>query len=178
MSDVLTVVRDPARLAALRRLVLLDTGPSESFDRIARIAARSLRAPIALITLVDADRQYFKAAVGLPAPLGSGVETPLQYSICQYAVALGAPLVICDAGVEHWLDDNPAVTQLGVRAYAGVPLITDGSAVGTMCVLDVVAREWSDDDLATLEELAAVTMREIEYHRLERRLLLGRGRRL
>jgi GAF domain-containing protein len=177
MPDVLSVIRDPARLAALRRLVVLDTGPSEPFDRIARLACRTLKAPMALVTLVDGDRQYFKAAIGLPEPLGPGQDTPLEYSICQYAVGLGAPLVICDARVEHWLDDNPAVTEFGVSAYAGVPLITaEGYAVGTLCVLDLAPREWADDDLATLQELGAVVMREMELHRLER--IVRRGRRL
>jgi len=171
MSDLSASLLDPERLAALRRLVLLDTGPSGAFDRLTRLAARALRTPIALITLVDGDRQYFKAAYGLPASLEEVRETPLTYSICQYAVARGAPLVVCDARVEHWLDDNPAVSLLGVTAYAGVPLVThDGYAVGTLCVLDLVAREWTDDELANLEDLAAVAMREIRLHRLERRL--------
>jgi GAF domain-containing protein len=165
------VVADPERVAALRRLLLLDTGPSEPFDRLVRLAARTLAAPLALVTLIDADRQYFKAAFGLPEPLGSGGQTPLTYSICQHAVAHGGPLVICDARVEHWLDDNPAVTDLGVRAYVGVPLVTpDGFAIGTLCVLDLAPHEWTDDDLANLEDLAGVAMREIQTHLLERRV--------
>ena len=178
MSDLADRLLDPERLAALRRLVLLDTGPSEGFDRLARLAARTLRTPIALMTLVDGDRQYFKAAYGLPAALEGVRETPLTYSICQYAVAMGGPLVVCDARVEHWLDNNPAVTQLGVTAYAGVPLITaDGYAVGTLCVLDTKAREWTSEDLANLEDLAGVGMHEIRLHRLERRLVHQRDSR-
>jgi len=171
MSALAERLLDPQRLAALRRLVLLDTGPSEPFDRLTRLAARTLHAPISLLTLVDADRQYFKAAFGLPQALDEIRETPLDYSICQYAVALGGPLVICDATVEHWLDDNPAVTLLGVRSYVGVPLVTSGGhAVGTLCVLDMVQREWTDEDLATLDDLAGAVMREIRLHRLERQL--------
>jgi GAF domain-containing protein len=171
MSDISVTVRDPQRLAALRRLVLLDTGPTEAFDRLVRLAARTLGTPMAMLTLIDADRQYFKAAFGLPEPFASLRETPLEYSICQYAVALGRPLVICDTRVEHWLDDNPAVTEVGVAAYAGIPLVTtEGYAVGTLCVLDVVARQWTDADLLSLEELAAITVREMRLHWLERRL--------
>ncbi|HWW52675.1 MAG TPA: GAF domain-containing protein [Acidimicrobiales bacterium] len=171
MSDLAARLLDPERLAALRRLVLLDTGATEGFDRLARLAARTLHAPMALMTLVDGDRQYFKAAFGLPAPLDEVRETPLTYSICQYAVAMGAPLVVCDARVEHWLDDNPAITELGVTAYAGVPLITaDAYAVGTLCVLDTSARDWTSDDLENLEDLAGVAMREIRLHRLERKV--------
>jgi len=176
MTDVAAAVGDPERLAALRRLVLLDTGPSKAFDRLARLAARTLRAPIALVTLVDVDRQYFKASFGLPEPLATARETPLSYSVCQYAVAIGAPLVVCDARVEHWLDDNLAVTEFGVTSYAGIPLLTgDGFAIGTLCVLDLVPRSWTDDDLANLEDLAAVTMREIRLHQLERRARLQRA---
>jgi GAF domain-containing protein len=171
MSDLSTTVRDPRRLAALRRLVLLDSGPSEPFDRLVRLAAHTLHAPIAMLTLIDADRQYFKAAVGLPEPLASIRETPLEYSICQYAVALGRPLIICDTRVEHWLDDNPAVTELGLTAYVGMPLVTaDGYAVGTLCALDTMPRNWTDEDLINLQDLAGVAMREIRLHRLERRL--------
>ncbi len=171
MIDVSSAVADPQRLATLRRLVLLDSGASETFDRLARLAARTLRAPVGLLTLVDADRQYFKAAFGLPEPLASTRETPLAYSICQYAIALGAPLVVCDTGVEHWLDDNLAVTEFGIKAYAGVPLVCGGEhAVGTLCVLDVVPRQWTTEDLANLEDLAGVTTREIRLHRLERRI--------
>src|SRR5258708_28854728 len=147
MSDLAERLQDPQRLAALRRLLLLDTAATESLDRLARLAARTLHTPMALMTLVDGDRQYFKAAFGLPAPLDDVRETPLTYSICQYAVVMGAPLVVCDARVEHWLDDNPAVTELGVMAYAGVPLVTAaGHAGGTRWVLARTAREWTRED--------------------------------
>ena len=169
MAD-LSTVHDPERLAALRRLVLLDTASSETFERLTRLAARTLAAPISLLTLIDDDRQFFLAAFGLPEPLATSRQTSLEYSLCQYAVASGRPLVVCDARVEHWLDDNPAVTRLGVTAYAGVPLVTpDGYAVGTLCVLDFSQRSWTDDDLLSLADLAAVTMHEMRLHRLVRR---------
>jgi GAF domain-containing protein len=171
VPDLASTLEDPERLAALRRLLILDTGPSEGFDRLTRLTARVLHAPMALLTLIDADRQYFKAAFGLPEPLASIRETPLEYSICQYAVAFGQPLVVCDARVEHWLDDNPAVKILGLSAYAGIPLVTgDGHAVGTLCAIDVAPREWTDADLANLDDLAGVAMEEIRLHRLQRRL--------
>jgi GAF domain-containing protein len=79
--------------------------------------------------------------------------------------------VVCDARVEHWLDDNPAVTMLGISAYAGIPLITtEGQAVGTLCVLDLAPRDWTDADLANLDDLAGVAMQEIRLHRIQRRL--------
>jgi GAF domain-containing protein len=162
---------DRERLAALRRLVLLDTPPTEAFDRLVRLVARVLSCPIALLTLVDADRQYFKAAFGLPEPLASVRQTPLTHSICQHVVARGERLVVCDAMVEHWLDDNLAVKEFGVRAYLGTPLVTtDGYVVGTLCALDVQPRFWTAAELANLDDLAGATMREISLHRLERML--------
>jgi len=162
-------INDRDRVAALRRLVLLDSPATESFDRLVRLAARVLGCPMALLTLVDADRQFFKASYGLPEPLATVRQTPLSHSICQHVVAREDRLIVCDATVEHWLDDNLAVQEFGVRAYAGVPLMSsDGHAVGTLCVADMVPREWTDEQIANLEDLAAATMREIRLHILER----------
>lgn len=170
LADTTTsAIRDRERLAALRRLVLLDTPATEAFDRLVRLAARVLECPVSLLSLLDADRQFFKASFGLPEPLSSARQTPLTYSICQYAVAREDRLVVCDATVEHWLDDNLAVREFGIRAYAGVPLMsTEGRAVGTLCVADFKPREWTAEQLANLEDLAAATMREIRLHVLER----------
>jgi GAF domain-containing protein len=174
VTDVLAAVRDPQRLAALRRQVLLDTPPSETFDRLTRLAARVLDAPVALLTLVDEDRQFFKSSVGLPEPFASARQTPLEFSICQYAVAAKARLVVEDARTDPSLADHPIVRQFGVVAYAGDVLVFEGHAVGTLCVLDVRPRAWSEDELATLTDLAATTVEQIRLHRIER--LLARRR--
>ena len=168
-NATLAALRDRDRLAALRRLVLLDTPATEAFDRLVRLAARVLECPIALLSLIDADRQFFKASFGLPEDLAAARQTPLTHSICQYAVAREDRLVVCDAMVEHWLDDNLAVREFGIRAYAGVPLMsTDGHAIGTLCVADFVPREWTAEQIANLEDLASATVREIRLHVLER----------
>ena len=168
-NATLAAIRDRDRLAALRRLVLLDTPATEAFDRLVRLAARVLECPIALLSLIDADRQFFKASFGLPEDLATARQTPLTHSICQYAVAREDRLVVCDAMVEHWLDDNLAVREFGIRAYAGVPLMsTDGHAIGTLCVADFVPREWTAGQIANLEDLASATVREIRLHVLER----------
>jgi GAF domain-containing protein len=168
-AEAAAVAADPQRLTTLRRLMLLDTPSSESFDRLTRLAARVLRAPMAVLTLVDSDRQFFKSAVGLPATWASARQTPLEYSICQYAVASGTRLVVSDAHEVPQLVHHPTVTELGVVAYAGEPLVLrDGSAVGTLCVADVAPRQWTDDDLASLADLADAVLREIQVHRLER----------
>lgn len=132
------------------------------------MAARLLRAPLALLTLVDVDRQWFKSCHGLSElsePVATARETPLDYSICQYAVAAGRPLVISDASGDPALADHPTVREFGIRAYAGVPLFSsDQYAVGTLCVLDVRPRRWSSGNLANLGDLAAIAMREIALH--------------
>jgi GAF domain-containing protein len=123
------------------------------------------------VTLIDGDRQQIKASFGLPKGLSATRETPLTWSVCQYAVGWGGPMIVCDARVDHWLDDNPAVTKYGLRAYAGVPLVTrQGHAVGALCVIDRSARDWTAEEVADLGDLAEVVMRELRVERLEWRL--------
>lgn len=170
MTDVAEVVEDAERLAALRRLVLLDTPTAASFDRLTRMAARLLHTPIALLTLVDIDRQWFKSAFGLPEPLASERATPLEYSVCQHVVATSRSLTVEDASHDPAFRDHPAVRDFGICSYAGMPLFSpDGYPVGALCVLDVSPRKWSDDDLLNLEDLAAIAMREIALHVHDRR---------
>lgn len=165
MGSLSVTLGDRSRVAGLRRLLLLDSPPSSRFDRLTRLAAQLLEAPIALITLVDADRQFFLSATGLPEPLRSMRQTPLEYSICQHAVAARRPLLLSDARTDPILADSPAVTKLGLAAYIGIPLITpDGHAVGTLCVIDIVPREWTDTDLALLADLVEITMDAIQLH--------------
>jgi GAF domain-containing protein len=163
------VIEDPERLGALRRLLVLDTPPQPPLDRITSLAARALDAPIALVCLVDRERQYFASAVGLPAELASRRESPLALSICKHAVAEGRRLVVPDARHSEFAD-HPAVTELGVSSYAGVPLFAEGHCVGTLCVIDVVPREWGSLQLDILEGLAALTIDQLRLVRLEKSL--------
>jgi GAF domain-containing protein len=168
VTDV-TVLAQSDRLAALRRLLLLDTAPSTAFDRLTRLTSRLLDAPIALVTLVDADRQWFKSTHGAMLPSGLR-ETPLTHSLCALVVLDEAPLVVADTHDDPRLRDHPAVTEAGVRAYAGAPLYSpDGYAVGTLCAIDLAPHRWSDTDVETLRELADVAMREMALHVHERR---------
>jgi PAS domain S-box-containing protein len=165
MQLVADSVRNPARLEALRRTGLLDSEPEEAFDRFTRLAARLARAPIASVALVDEYRQFFKSAIGFPEPIQRARGTPLTHSICQHVVTLREPLVIPDTSLHSMVSDNPCV-QLGVAAYLGVPLILPGGeAIGTLCVIDVRPREWTAADLASLQELAAMTMTEVAVRR-------------
>lgn len=157
------LVRDPSRLAALRRAALLDTPAEESFDRLTRLAARLLSAPVALVSLVDADRQFFKSCVGLPEPWATVRETPLSHSFCQHAVATRAPLLIEDAREHPLVRENAAIRDLGVIAYLGVPLITpEGYELGSFCVIDTRPRQWTEEELHTVKDLAASVLAEIE----------------
>ena len=150
------------RLRALPCYGLLDTPPEEAFDRVTRLAARFLGVPIALVSLIDPQRQFFKSAVGLPEPVASRRETPLAYSFCQHVVAAEAPLVVEDAREHPLVRDNLAVHHLCVIAYLGVPLrAPTGEVLGSLCVMDHEPRAWRAEDEQTLEELAAVLTSEL-----------------
>lgn len=142
MSNNGWIVDDAARLATLRDFDLLDTPAEERFDEIAAAAAAVTDAPIALVSLVDRDRQWFKAKVGTDIP-----ETPIGAAICAHTLASGDELVIPDLTVDPRTAANPLVTDdPKVRFYAGYPIVIDGQAIGTVCVLDVVARPTGLDE--------------------------------
>ena len=155
-------VLDEDRLAALERSGMLSVRDDPAFDRLARLASRVLDAPIALVSLVDRDRQVFASCVGV----GDTRETPLSQSFCQHAVAAGEPLVVDDARQSELLKTNGAIDTLGVVAYAGVPLIDDdGYALGTLCVADSRPRHWTDDQVGLLSDLASSVLTEIKLRR-------------
>ncbi|MDQ3426875.1 MAG: GAF domain-containing protein, partial [Gemmatimonadota bacterium] len=146
---------------------LLDTPPEEAFDRLTRMAARLLGAPVALVTLVTDDRQFFKSAIGLAEPWASLRGTPLAYSFCRHVVAAGEPLVVEDARLHPLLRGTPALREFGWISYAGVPLTTaDGQVLGTLSVVDAMPRLWSERDMALLRDLGALALNEIELRSL------------
>jgi diguanylate cyclase len=160
-SDGSDTIRDGARLAALRELGLLDTVGDVSFDRLTRLATTILGVPVSLVSLVDADRQFFVSQQGLQDEWARFRQTPLSHSFCQYAVATKRPLVVSDAREHPLVADNLAIRDLGVIAYAGMPLILDdGHAVGAFCAIDSQPREWTEVELSVLEDLAA-TVKEL-----------------
>jgi len=148
------------RLALLRALALLDTPAEPVFDRVTRLAGRLLDVPIALFTLLDAERQWFKARVGLDEP-----ETPREMAFCAHAILRDAPLVVPDATRDERFRTNPLVTGAPhIRFYAGVPIrSTAGLAVGTLCALDTRPRELGAEDQALLADLAAIITEEVRY---------------
>ncbi|MDQ5851569.1 MAG: diguanylate cyclase, partial [Chloroflexota bacterium] len=116
-EELLAPLHDSARLAALQQLALVDSPAEAAFDRLTRLAVRMLQVPVALVTLVDKDRQFFKSCVGLPEPWASQRETPLSHSFCQYPVASREPLIITDARTYLLVQDNLAIPDLKVVAY-------------------------------------------------------------
>jgi hypothetical protein len=136
---------------------LLDAPPHPNLDRLVRLACDLLDAPIGLLTLIDTGRQFFLSAYGLPDPLATARQTGLDHSICHYAVTSCRPLVVGDVRDHPSLATNAAVTEMGVVAYAGIPMVSeDGPAFGTLCVIDLVARDWNDHQLAMLARLAEI----------------------
>jgi hypothetical protein len=162
LLDAAAAAEDPRRLDALRATGLLDSDISPSFDRLARLASRVLNAPVALVSLVDADRQFFKSCLGLPEPWASKRGSPLTHSFCQHAVASREPLLVDDAREHEVLRDNLAIRDMGVVAYAGIPLIdVDGHALGTLCVIDSRPRHWTTHQIQLLSDIAASVVTEI-----------------
>ncbi|MGU3537636.1 GAF domain-containing protein [Methylobacterium sp. A54F] len=128
-----SVILDPRRLSDLRDLKILDTQPEQSYDDLAELARMICDTPVANVTLVDTDRQWFKSRIG------SDVEqTPVEQSVCAHAIAEPHPLIINDLTRDPRTSDNPLVTgEASLRFYAGVPLHLEASfGVGTLCVLD------------------------------------------
>src|SRR4026208_2337393 len=162
MSDLLAIVRNLNRLAAVQRSGLLDTPAEEPFDRYTRLATRIFKTPVALVSIVDADRQFFKSAVGLSEPWQSRRETPLSHSFCKHAVAAQEPLIIADARRDPIYRDNPAVRDLKIIAYAAVPLTVSGHALGAFRVIDADPHPWSYDEVRVLRDLADCVIHEID----------------
>jgi diguanylate cyclase (GGDEF)-like protein len=151
------------RLEMHRAFDILDTVPEEEFETIARLASKTCGTPIALVSLVDAERQWFKASVGLDIE-----EMPRDVTFCRYAIAQpGRVFVVPDAQSDECFSANPLVTGAPfIRFFAGVPLVTkEGQALGTVCVIDRVARSISPQQLDALTSVAKAAMAIIEQRR-------------
>jgi GAF domain-containing protein len=165
LSDSMTCAPLPAdddlRLAALRSLHLLDTEAEPIFDRITAKLARIFDVPIALLTLVDRDRQFFKSQVGLPPDLAATRETSRDVSVCGHVVAENQVLVVEDLARDRRFANNPLLKQRGLRFYAGAPLrAPDGQPIGSLCLLDTKPRTFSERDQRQLQEYAREIMDE------------------
>ena len=158
---------EAARLEALRHYRILDSAPERSFDAITELASFICESPIALVSLVDKDRQWFKSRVGLAA-----TETPRDFSFCAHAIVQGTLLVVEDATADKRFADNPLVTDdPHIRFYAGAPLITpEGHALGSLCVIDRKPRKLSAERASALEKLASLVVTQLELRRVSNAL--------
>lgn len=154
---------EAARLKELRSLNLLDTSTEERFDRLTRIASRLFDVPIALVSLVDEDRQWFKSTVGLDAK-----ETPREVSFCAHVILNNRVMVVENTNKDERFSDNPLTQQAPyIRFYAGCPLRSlEGYNLGTLCLIDRSPRQFSESDIELLKDLAALAEREIELTQL------------
>lgn len=167
---------EAARLKMLRDYAVLDTPAKGPLDLLCRFASAALDAPIALVSLVDKNRQWFKAKVGLAAP-----ETPRNVAFCAHAIMGSEPFVVEDALADPRFADNPLVTgETGVRFYAGMPLeVEEGIRLGTVCVIDRRARLFTAEDREQLRHLGDLVVAELKRAVLEKKLAkqLARSRR-
>ncbi len=147
------------RIEALRDLLILDTQPEERFDLVTAYCQSRFQVAAVLVSLVDADRQWFKSACGLDAQ-----ETPREVSFCAHAILGSGALVVADATQDARFCDNPLVVGPPyIQFYAGAPLITrSGHAVGTLCLIDPRPRNLEPEELAHLESLARAVSIELE----------------
>ena len=146
------------RLEVLHQLAVLDTPREERFDRITRITAATLDVPIALISLVDKDRQWFKSCVGIDVS-----ETPRELAFCAHAVLERADVVVADTLLDDRFADNPLVVDgPRIRFYAGAPLLmASGTCLGTLCVADTRPRHLSGAELETLHDLRDMALEQL-----------------
>lgn len=147
------------RVDALRRYDILDTPPEEEFDRVTRLAARWLDVPIALITFLDSDRQWFKSCIGVDER-----ETSREVAFCAHNIHDESILVVEDATTDPRFADNPLVTgEPGIRFYAGAPLVTpEGHILGSLCVIDTSPRTADSMALGVLQDLSRIVVNELE----------------
>lgn len=149
---------EAVRLKNLQALKLLDTAPEERFDRLTRLARRLFDVPIALVSLVDANRQWFKSKAGMEL-----TESSRETSFCGHAILQDQILEICDAERDERFCDNPlVVNDPGIRFYAGQPLgLEDGSKLGTLCLIDTRPRKLNDEERELLRDLARMAEQEL-----------------
>lgn|SRR5262245_492100 len=152
------------RMSALREYKILDTPPEAVYDDIAHVAAGVCDTPLALITLVDGTRNWFKARVGVEEEL---TESPRDISFCGHAILRDEIFEVTDATLDDRFADNPLVESAPhIRFYAGAPLITpDGYRLGTICAIDLRARRLSESQRETLAALSRLVMRQLDRRR-------------
>ncbi len=155
------ILRDPTRLAALAETKQLNSARLESLDRITRLAAKILNAPLTIVSLIGDKEHFFKSFHGLPEPWASNPVIPIDNSVCRYSLA-GDILSLSDVRTTPLLANNPAVPALNLVAYLGVPLIDhEGNNLGAFCAIEYRPRTWSNEDVEILKDLTSIVLSEI-----------------
>src|SRR4051794_16645954 len=168
---------DPARVLALVESGL-SSAPDPGLEALAERVRRRLGVPVALVSLVQPDQQVFPGMAGLPEPWASRRSTPLSHSFCQHVVASARPLVVADSREHPLVRDNPAGPDLGVRAYAGMPLTTgDGLVLGSLGAIDTAPRQWSGAELDALADLALACSGELRLRLAQHEIAVERRHR-
>jgi hypothetical protein len=162
-----TPPNEEARLAELNGLNLLDTPPEADFDQVTERLIRLFKVPIALLTLIDKDRQWFKSQAGLPADLAEARSTPRDVSLCGHVIANDEVLIVRDLARDPRFANNPWLKERGLRFYAGVPLRgPNGFPVGALSILDTQPRDMSPQEQDLLKMIAADVMEQIKRRRV------------
>jgi GAF domain-containing protein len=158
-------LRDPRRIAAVGATTLVDGPADAGLETLVHLCTKLLGVPVALISLVEAERQFFAASCGLPEPWSGERQTRLSHSFCQHVVASRQPFVVADAREHPLVRENLAIRDLGVIAYAGIPLTTpDDEVLGSFCAIDHRPRVWRQADLEMLSDLADAAIAHIQGH--------------
>ena len=156
----------PARIRRIAEYDLFHPALQERLDAVAAASAHRLGAPVSLVSVVLDSSQFILGSYGLSAWAAETRGVPAEWAVCSHTVLLGAPYRVFDSAIDPRHHDNPLLSMTGVRSYAGVPLRDDGGIVlGAHCVLDLVPRAFTDDDVAVLDEEAGVIMRVLSDHR-------------
>ncbi len=161
-------VFDSRRIRAVEGTGLLHRPPVPGLERLTRLAARLLEAPVVVVSLVTGERQVFVSQLGLPHPWSAAGQTPLTHSFCQHVVDNDAPLVVSNAREDPVLKDNLAIDDIGMVSYAGMPIRLDSGVYGSFCAIDGEPREWTKQELEILEDLAAAVASEIALEQAAR----------
>jgi GAF domain-containing protein len=159
---MLMPANEDGRVAALQKYAILDSEPEQAFDDLTLLASYICRTPIALISLIDESRQWFKSRVGITIS-----ETPRDIAFCSTAILSSEVMIVPDTLKDDRFRNHPlVVSEPNIRFYAGAPLITEeGFALGTLCVVDRIPREFSPEQREALKALSRMVLAQLEFRR-------------
>lgn len=163
VPQLLQTLNEPPRLRALHSSGLLDSAADPVFDRFTALVRNALQVPVAVFSLVDHDRQFFKSAMGLSEPWASARQTPLSHCFCQYVVHSRDPLVVRDAREHPWVCSSGAIHDMGVLSYLGVPVMFMGKAIGALAAMAERPRDWQTREVELLQQLSILLQRELNH---------------